>query len=191
MKKIILASTSPRRRELLKILALPFEAVKSGYEEDNNMPVTPDELVVALAKGKASAVASEYNDAIVIGVDTVVSMDGKMYGKPKDRDDAYRMLKEFNNTQHKVISGYYLIDTSNNVEKSGLVQTVIKFKNNSDEELRRYANSADVLDKAGAYDLEDKGIVFLENLNGDFYNSIGLPLTAIAEELKELGIEVV
>lgn len=189
-RKIILASRSPRRKQMLEQIGLQFEIMESEYEEDMNAKNDPYELVKFLALNKARDVARHYDDAIIIGADTVVVMDNKIIGKPKNRETARELLKSFSGREHGVISGFVIIDTKNNLEIVDYGEAMLKFKDLTDEDINDYIDCGDPLDVAGGYNMVAKAPVFLESIKGDFYSIIGLPLNKIYTELRKMGIKV-
>lgn len=190
MKKIILASASPRRKELLKITGLKFTVCRSDYEEDLGLKLPPRELARFLSRKKAEALSSKYNDAIIIAADTFIIYKRKLLGKPHTEREAFNMLSMLNGNQHSVITGFTIIDTGSNQKVSRSVKTKVFFKKLGKEEIRAYAASGEPLDKAGAYAIQGLGAVFVEKIEGDFFNVVGLPLCALTESLKEFGIQV-
>jgi septum formation protein len=190
MKKIILASASPRRKEILKITGLKFTVCRSDYEEDLGLKLPPHELAQFLSNKKAEALSSKYRDAIVIAADTFIVYKSKLLGKPHTEPEAVRMLNMLNGKEHAVITGYTILDTGINNKVSRSVETKVFFKKLSKEEIIAYACSGEPLDKAGAYAIQGLGAVFIEKIEGDFFNVVGLPLCALTESLKEFGIRV-
>jgi septum formation protein len=188
MKQIILASGSARRKEILEKLGFPFEVVPSSYSEDMNQNLDPRELAKILSIGKAKDVAQNYKDAIVIGADTFISFNGKVLGKPITAEKAESMLLEMSGNCHEVVTGFTIIDTAQNKTISKSVVTKVYFKKLTKAEISSYTKSGEPLDKAGAYAIQGKGVLFVEKIEGDYLNIIGLPLSAVAEELKNFGI---
>lgn len=190
MRKIILASTSPRRKKLLSRIGLPFEVQASDYEEDMKLDLTPKELVKHLSKGKAEAVAKNYEDAIVIGADSIVVHKNEVFGKPTSTAEAKEMLKKLSGTVHSVITGFTIIDTKTNKSVSQAIEAKIYFREVTEEEMDAYIKTGEPMDKAGAYAVQGLGAIFVEKIEGDFTGVIGLPLFALAKELKNFGAEV-
>lgn len=197
MKKIILASSSPRRKQLLKQLGLDFEVFPSDIEETLNPRLKPRHQVEELALQKAQAVAersasassSQGEDAIVIGVDTLVVLGDELIGKPKNVNDAKRMLKKLRGRQHTVVTGFVLIDTANKRTIVKSVETKIWFRKLSPQEISSYIEKEKPLDKAGAYAIQGLGSLFVEKIEGDYFGAVGLPLFTLAKELKKLGVD--
>ncbi len=186
-RKIVLASRSPRRKKLLEQLGLEFEVVESSYDEDMNAATDPYELAKLLAFKKAEAVAKNYGDALVIGADTFTILEGKLIGKPKDKDEARNFLKNFSGKSHKVITGLAIIDTRNDkiVKKTG--EAIIKFRNLDDREIEEYVATGRPLDAAGAYNMTDQGATLIESVSGDYYVVVGFPLSQLYSELRKMG----
>lgn len=184
----ILASASPRRQELLTKIVENFEIVVSNFDEDSiQFNGDVENYVKTLAEGKAKNVASLSNDgSIIIAADTVVVIEGKILGKPKNEDDAYNMLKLLSNKVHRVYSGIAVINTANNIMKSEAVFTEVKFSELTHEDIIDYINSKEPLDKAGAYGIQGLGALFVEKINGCYYNVVGLPLNKLNKIIKEV-----
>ena len=187
--RIILASKSPRRKEILEKLGLNFEISVSDANEDvGEMP--PERAVEEISKRKAEAVLEKggKEDALVIAADTVVSIDGKTLGKPKDEKEAKEMLKTLSGNTHTVFTGFAVCFGGK--MRTCYEATKVKFKVLSDQEIENYVNSGEPMDKAGAYGIQGKAIVFVESINGDFFNVVGLPVFKIYETVKnEFGID--
>jgi septum formation protein len=190
MRKIILASISPRRKQLLKQLGLEFEVVPSDVEEVFNPRLKPRHQVEELALQKAQAIAGQFDDAIIIGADTIVALGDEIIGKPKDSNDAKRMLKKLRGRQHTVVTGFVLIDTANNRTLIKSVETKVWFRKLSPQEISVYVEKEKPFDKAGAYAIQDLGVLFVEKIEGDYFGAVGLPLFTLAKELKKLGVDV-
>ncbi|MDR1510291.1 MAG: Maf family protein [Synergistaceae bacterium] len=175
MPRLILASESPRRRKLLALLGLPFEAVSHGMEETEETDETPAEMVLRLSKLKALAVSSRMPDACVIGADTVVDVDGQPLLKPLNRRDAVRMLNVLNGRSHKVHTGVALARNSF-VVASSVETTEVVFGDLSEDEILSFVSSGDGDDKAGAYAIQERGALLVEKIDGCYYNVVGLPV---------------
>jgi septum formation protein len=186
-RKIILASTSPRRKELLAEAGIEFEAVASDYEEDMTLPLPTAELVKHLSRGKAQAVANKYPEAIIIGADTIVVYERKMIGKPHTAEKARETLTMLNGMQHSIITGFTIIDTKIGKSISEAVETKVYFKKMSDAEIDAYIATGEPLDKAGAYGIQARGKMLVDHIEGDFNNVVGLPVTEICKKLREFG----
>lgn len=190
MKKIILASASPRRKELLKAIGLQFKVEPSNYEEDISSASDPYELVKSLSLAKARAVAANHRSALIIAADTLVVCEGRLLGKPHTETEAREMLEAINGKQHSVITGFTIMDSGDNRAVSGSVETRVYMKRLTSEEIRAYVKSGEPLGKAGGYAIQGLGLVIVERIEGDYFNVVGLPLCALAESLKEFGIRV-
>lgn len=189
-RKIILASKSERRKSLLEQVGLEFEVRESEYEEDMTVMSDPYELVKFLALKKGEDVARQYDDAIVISGDTFVVFEGKFIGKPKDEQDATRMLRNFSGKKHEIVSGFAIIDTKNKIIVNDFGKAQVKFKNLSEEEIADYVATAEPLTRAGSYGMMELAAVLIESIEGDFYSVIGLPLNKIYLELKKMGVDI-
>jgi len=190
MRKIILASASPRRKELLEKIGLKFEVEPSNYAEDMHSKLNPDELARAISLGKSRAVASKHKNAIVIAADTFIVFRGKIMGKPNTEAEARKMLMALRGKSHSVITGFTILDTEENKVLTKSVETVIHIKKLTPKEIDAYVKSKEPLDKAGAYAIQGLGSVIVERIEGDYFNVMGLPLSALAESLKEFGIHI-
>ena len=179
MKKIILASASPRRRELLGITGYDFEVIPSGCSEDTSSS-EPEEYVSVLSKRKCLDVAGRVNcDVIVVGADTVVVLDGHIIGKPAGPDDAFSMLRHLSGRTHSVYTGICVFEPSSGRIETSCERTEVRFFELSDEEIRAYIATGEPMDKAGAYGIQYKGSYLVESINGDYFNVVGLPLAKL------------
>jgi len=190
MKTIILASASPRRKELLEKIGLRFKVEPSHYEEDMHSELEPHEFARKISLEKAAAVASKHKNAIVIAADTFIVFGGQILGKPHTESDARKMLGTINGMSHSVITGFSIMDTGKNKTITKSVETKIHIRKLTPAEIDAYVKSKEPLDKAGAYAIQGLGAVFVERIEGDYFNVIGLPLSALTEALKEFGINI-
>lgn len=183
MKKIILASASPRRKELLGIAGVDFEIITKDVDESVPEGTEPHEAAIMTAKKKALAVAAEHREAVVIGADTIVVADGRILGKPKDKTEAFSMLTMLSGKEHTVITGVCIAcgGTVKTFEKTSSV----KFYKLSDEEINAYIETNEPMDKAGSYGIQGKGCTLVESISGDYFNIVGLPVAATVRALKE------
>ncbi|MBQ9815091.1 MAG: septum formation inhibitor Maf [Lachnospiraceae bacterium] len=200
MKKIILASQSPRRRELLNLVRLDFEVIPSDCDEKARAD-SPEELVKMLSKLKCSDVAGRIirkevlpetassDGYYVIGSDTIVVFDGNILGKPQDGSDAFRMLKMLSGNTHSVFTGVTVIDTKTGKGKTFYEKTDVKFIDADDEEIRAYVATGEPMDKAGAYGVQGLGAFLVEKINGDYFTVVGLPLSRLLRVLKAFDKE--
>ena len=187
--KIYLASSSPRRREILQNLGLNFEILTPNADE-NSEENDPCRLTEILARRKAEAAADIKNDGLVIACDTVVSANGKILGKPQDEDDAKRMLRALSGKTHEVISGICLILGGKTVTAHEI--TRVKFSEMNDDEIELCVKKGEPLDKAGAYAVQGMASLFIEGLDGDYFNVVGLPVRCLYETLKtEFSVSLV
>lgn len=184
-KKIILASKSPRRKELLSEMGITFDIYSKEIEEHLDPDVEPARAVEKLAEEKAQAVFDECLDAIVIGADTVVCVDYEILGKPKDREDARRMLEKLSGSTHQVIGGVALLSKEKRIVFSCV--TTVHFYELSEEQILAYIDSNEPMDKAGAYGIQGLGKQFVEGIEGDYFNVVGLPVSRVLRALKEFG----
>lgn len=185
---IILASQSPRRQEILAKLGLPFQVVPSEYEEDMNIDLPPVELVKTLALGKAQEVSERCPEALVIGSDTIVVYQDSKLGKPHSVEEAQDMLRMLQGQKNQIITGVCIRQASSNTEIVFADTVDIMMAPMSEEQIIAYVASGEPMDKAGAYALQEKGAVFIERMEGDFFTAMGLPLRRVAESLEELGV---
>ena len=173
----ILASASPRRRNLLRQIGLDFSIHPSHADETLDPSIPPEQHVRILSERKSGDVAKYYDDAIVIGADTIVVVDGVIVNKPSSAEDAVRKLQTLSGRKHEVYTGFTLRDASGGSAVTEHVVTEVWFRKLGEEEIRRYVASGSPMDKAGGYGIQDDfGAVFIERINGDYYNVVGLPL---------------
>ncbi len=190
MKTIILASASPRRKELLEKIGLKFEVEPSNYEENISSELGPHELAKSLSLEKAKLIAKNHKNALVIAADTFIVLEGAILGKPRTETEARKMLGTISGRQHSVITGFTIIDTETNKALSKSVETRVYIRKLTSTEIAAYVESKEPLDKAGAYAIQGLGSVIVEKIEGDYFNVIGLPLSALAQSLKEFGVNV-
>lgn len=179
---IILASASPRRRELLEQIGVEFKVAVSDVDEVASAD-NPSDLVLKNAVAKAKKVASENAGCTVLGADTVVVLDDKIYGKPKDADDAFKMLKNFSGRAHEVLTGIALVKDGEVFSK--VVKTEVTFGDMTDEEIREYIATKEPMDKAGAYAVQGIAAKFIKNIVGSYSNVVGLPLYEVVGLIKK------
>ncbi len=188
--KIYLASGSPRRRELLTQIGIEYEVRVSEADEDCDI-ADPAKMVEELSRRKAFAVADELkaedeSDFCVIGADTVVALDGEILGKPKDKSDAVRMLRELSGRAHEVFTGVTIVKVSGGVKNTNTFNecTKVHFYAMSDEEIEEYVSTGDPLDKAGAYGIQGFCARYISGIEGDYNNVVGLPIGRLYREMK-------
>lgn len=189
-EQIVLASASPRRRELLTQIGLKFRVVPSRAEELVLPDETPEEHVIRLSIDKASDVAAqnEIEGRWFIGSDTIVLCDGQILGKPEDDRHAAQMLRMLSGQEHRVLSGYAILDRQTGEQRAEAVSTRVRFRELTDAEIARYIASGEPADKAGAYAIQGLGVCFVAEIEGSYTNVVGLPLCRLTLALKELGV---
>lgn len=188
MKKIILASTSPRRKELLAKTGLTFEVMPSSYEEDMNLNLPPMDLAKHLSLGKAEAVASENPDSVVIGADTFIAFEDKVLGKPHTPEKAKEMLNMLSGKQHSVITGFAIVEKQSGQVVSRAVECKVFFRNLSEEEIDTYIATGEPIDRAGAYAIQGEGGKLVDHFEGDFDTIVGLPVQDVLKELQKFNL---
>lgn len=190
MKKLILASQSPRRKQLLEQIGLTFEVFPSDIEEVLDPSLTPLKQVESLSRQKAIAVSKKFKNAIILAADTMVAFDGEVYGKPKDAKDAARMLEKFSGTKHSIVTGFTLFDTETQKMITKSTETRIWFRKISQKEIASFIEKEKPFDKAGAYAIHELAAIFVEKIEGDYMGAVGLSVYHVAKELKKFGINV-
>lgn len=201
--KIILASGSPRRRELMNLVGADYIVIPSNKEEDMSGH-DPEEMVKRLSEMKARDVLSivqdrvangtlpgEYSNCVVIGCDTVVAYNGKILGKPHNETEAFDMIRDFSGLSHHVLTGVCLIKAENCKPvdvRNYAVSSSVKVAPMTDDEIRNYIATGESLDKAGAYAIQGRFCPFIEGIEGDYYNIVGFPIHSIYSALKDMGI---
>ena len=187
--KIILASASDRRIELLSRIVDDFTVKVSDFDESIvKLKESIEEYVEEIALGKAKVVAENIKeDSIIIAADTVVVLDNKILGKPKDKEDAFNILSSLSGRSHEVYTSLVLINTKSGKILKNTVPTEVKFSELTEKEITEYINSGEPMDKAGAYGIQGRGGVFVEGIKGCYYNVVGLPLS----RLKNLLLEII
>jgi septum formation protein len=191
MRKIVLASTSPRRKELLQKTGLPFIVDPGDYEEDMTLKLKPIDLAKVLSQGKAESVVKRHKDAIIIGADTFVAHAGQVLGKPHTPKRAMAMLKELSGKAHYIVTGFTIIDTKTGRKVSRAVTAKIYFKKINAQEISKYVGTGEPLEKAGAYAIQERGSAFIKKIEGDFFGAMGLPIFELVKELKSFGVDTV
>ena len=189
MQTLILASSSPRRKELLENLHLTFEVFSCNVDESFNPALTPEEIVMELSSRKAKAVSKQKPASFIIGSDTVVVLEGTVLGKPKDRADALTMLQSLSGKTHAVYTGVAII-TPEEKEIQFYVKTDVVFWELSDEEIEAYIHTGEPFDKAGAYGIQGIGSMFVKEIHGDYFAVVGLPVSKTIRELRNAGYKI-
>jgi septum formation protein len=190
MKRIVLASASPRRKELLGQIGLQFEVEPSNYDEEITSGSEPHEMAKRLSLGKAKAAARKHRKALIIAADTFVVFGDRILGKPHTNAEAREMLRALNGKTHSVITGFTILDTGTGKVLSRSVETRVHMRKMTLVEIDGYIRTKEPMDKAGGYAIQGRGAVLVERIEGDYSNVVGLPLSALAESLSEFGIKV-
>jgi septum formation protein len=188
--KLILASASPRRAEILTAAGIPFEVLASEVDESRLPGESPEQMVERLARAKAEAIGRSdysYGPSIILGADTVVVVDGEILGKPGDAATARQMLLKLRGREHSVITGFALLRMQDGEIRVGHEATRVWFSNMTDEEVDAYAALEEPLDKAGAYAIQGTAGRYIPRIEGCYFNVVGLPLARVWEALTELG----
>jgi septum formation protein len=187
-QQIILASASPRRKQLLSSVGLKFKTVPAHVDENYLNGETPNQHVRRLAQRKAKIIAEKYPDAWVLGADTIVVIDGHILGKPENKTQAKKMLQKLSGRTHKVYTAFIITRAVSSISKTRVIQSAVSFKNISSDEIKWYISSKEPYDKAGGYAAQEKGASFIKSVRGSYTNVIGLPLCEVLEEFKTLGV---
>jgi septum formation protein len=186
--KLILASTSPRRREILALLGLPFEVISPVFEEWVSSDLPVEEEVLSFALGKAKSVAVHHPEGIVVGSDTMIFLDGEKIGKPADEADAVRILRSLSGKTHQIYTGVAIIDRSGGPGLRMVEKVSVDMRPYTAKESEEYLYFNESLDKAGAYSIQGDGRKLIETIRGDYLAAVGLPLKPIAEYLSSRGV---
>jgi septum formation protein len=186
--RLILASTSPRRREILALLGLPFDIVAPPFEERGTPHVSIAAEVLDFAAGKAESVAHDHRSALVIGSDTMISLAGEKMGKPRDRDDAKRMLAALSGKTHEIFTAVALLDGSGGRGLRLVERVLVAMRRFTEAEVDNYLDCNESLDKAGAYSIQGRGAALIDSIRGDFLAAVGMPLKPIADYLASRGL---
>lgn len=188
-KRVILASSSPRRIELLATTGLKFEVEPSRYTEEILPNSEPHDLARKNALAKAQAVAARNRDAIVIGADTLGFLEGKVLGKPRTRDEAVEMLHIMSGNCHSVVTGLSVVDSDTSRTVTESVESKVCFKKLSASQIEAYVSSGEPMDKAGAYAIQGLGSSLVDRIEGDYFNIVGLPLTVLGRILRRFDVD--
>lgn len=188
MKKIILASKSPRRKWLLEQVGLDFEVIPSNFEENIEGLKFSRELIENLAYQKAKEVADRLSEGLIIGADTIVILKNNILGKPKDKEDAKRMLEMLSGKTHKVLTAVCVIDKDEDKTLINSCISKVTFKKLAKEEIEAYIQTKEPMDKAGSYGIQAYGSLFVEKVEGCYNNIVGLPLNLLYEMLKAFNV---
>jgi septum formation protein len=184
---LVLASSSPRRAEILTAVGWPFETHPAGVDETRRAGEPPEDFVRRLAREKAEAVAQSRLFGLVLGADTTVVVDGEVLEKPRDAEDARRMLRVLSGRWHEVLTGVALVRAETGRTTVGLERTRVRFAETGEEEIRWHVETGDVLDKAGAYAIQGRAALFIEAIEGDYWNVVGLPVRLVYKLARAFG----
>jgi septum formation protein len=188
--RLVLASTSPRRRQILALLGVPFEVIAPEFEEQISSHLPADQEVVELALGKAQSVATKYPRSIVIGSDTMIELSDEKIGKPTDREDARRILRLLSGETHRILTSVAIVDPGGpGMEEIATV--AVEMHGYTEAEIENYLNSGESDDKAGAYSIQGRGSALIKSISGDYLAAVGMPLRRIARYLESRGLSVV
>jgi septum formation protein len=187
-KKLVLGSSSPRRAEILRAVGCVFEAIAANVDETRNPAEDAVSYVRRLAQSKAETVAKTVSDCVVIGADTVVVIDGEILGQPRDDDDARRMLQLLNGREHEVLTGVALVRAGQTLEVIVDQETTrVRFAEMTADEIDWYVSTGEPKGKAGAYAIQGRGALFIEEIRGDYFNVVGLPVRLVYNLARKLS----
>lgn len=187
-QKIILASGSPRRREIFTKLGINFQYVTANVDESFNPELPIEDEIMRVAATKAYSVSAIYEEAFIVGADTIVVLDGEIIGKPKDKYDAQNILSKLSNKKHEVFTGVAVVNKKNKICERFYEKTDVYFKKLTNELINWYIDSEEPMDKAGAYGIQGKGSLLVEKIDGNYDNVMGLPAGKLLETFGKLGI---
>ena len=182
---VILASASPRRRELLQSVGLKFKIIPAHINENYLAGESPRQHVKRLSRDKAMVIAGKYPESWVLGADTIVVIDGLILGKPKNKTQAREMLQNLSGREHKVFTGFTIAHVAAAIYQTKVIQSAVRFKTISPKEMDWYVSCDEPYDKAGGYAVQGRGAYFIKSIRGSYTNVIGLPLCEVLEELKK------
>ncbi len=188
MSSLILASASPRRRELLALAGLDFTVIPGDVDEIQHDGETPADQVRRLARAKALGIAEGRPEDWVLGADTLVVIDNLVMGKPRDREEAGRMLRLLSGRTHQVLTGYCLVNLAADILHLDHAVTEVTFETLTEDQINAYLDSGEPQDKAGAYAIQDLGAALVERINGSYTNVVGLPLSQVLRLLRKHGL---
>jgi septum formation protein len=188
--RVILASTSPRRRELLALLNIAFELADPPYVERPSPNILPVDQVKMFAEGKAHSCRDRYRDSLIIGCDTLIALDADLLGKPKDRNDAVTMVQRMSGRQHLIHTGVAVLSTATQQIHSAVETVHVFFKPLTPADVQTYVTTAEGLGKAGAYAIQGRGADLIEGIKGDYTAAVGLPLRLLARLLADQGVVI-
>lgn len=186
---MILASKSPRRKEILQQMGFNLEIKVKEIEEISDKESLTDQIM-DISRKKVQEVANENINSFVVGADTLVEVDGEVLGKPRDKDEADRMLKSLSGRSHRVITGFTLMNIEKNISVSDCVVSEVYFRELTQEEIDWYISTEEPMDKAGAYGIQGLGSMFVEKIDGDFFSIMGFPINRFMNVLKNIGFTI-
>lgn len=189
MKTIVLASTSPRRKEIFSRTHLPFIIDGHLYDEDISLDLPPHDLVKHLALGKASSIQARHPCAFIIGSDLVVVFEKKILGKPNSKKRAKEMLMLLSGKTNTIVCGYAVLDTETGEVVSNSMEAYVTFRSMLEYEIDAYIATGEPLDKAGGYAIQGMGGIFIKKIEGDYHGALGLPLYPLMQTLKKFGVD--
>jgi len=189
--KIILASQSPRRAEILRMIGVSFKVESSNIYEEINQKIKQNEIPINLSKAKAEKISHKYPDKIIIGADTVVIFNKKIFGKPKDKNESKKMLKALSGNCHEVITGVTIMNEKLGVIKTFSETTKVFVKKIPTKQIEFYVNNYNTLDKAGSYGIQEWFSVWIKKINGCYYNVMGLPVSKLYRHLVEIEKQII
>jgi len=190
--KIVLASSSPRRKELLESVGVQFKVIRPESEESLLGSENPKDYVLRLAIEKALSVSRNLaGELLIIGADTIVVVDNEILGKPMDEEEARNMLSKISGRTHNVLTAFSIVDPQNRVLHSEVVSTEVQVKTLEPVEIQGYIKTGEPMDKAGAYGIQGIGAFMIEEIVGSYTNVVGLPLVEVLEALKKLGAQII
>lgn len=185
--RIILASSSPRRADLLRIIGIEFEIAPSQVQERPHQGEAPADYITRLARAKVISIARKREQGLVIGADTIVVLDGKILAKPVDGEEAAKMLRSLSGRWHAVMTGVALYDIASRQEVADYDKTLVRFAQLSEREIEWYVKSGECMDKAGAYGIQGLASLFVEEIAGNYFNVVGLPMPLVYRLARRLG----
>lgn len=184
MAQLILASSSPRRKELLELIGAQFITDPADVDESRLPGENPEDYALRIAVDKARTAAGRYSEGVVVGADTIVVLDDMIMGKPASRQDAEEMLRHLSGRTHRVLTAVALVDAATGAESSFIETTYVRFRRLTPDEITGYVATGEPMDKAGAYGIQGRASVFVEGIDGCFFNVVGLPLSRLDKALK-------
>ena len=184
--KIILASQSPRRAEILRMIGVNFKVDSCNINEKMNQKIEQNEIAIIISKAKAEKISQKYPNNIIIGADTIVVYNEKIFGKPKDKNESKKMLKALSGNCHKVITGVTIMNKKLGVLKTFSETTKVFVKKIPRNQIEFYVNNYNTLDKAGSYGIQEWFSVWIKKINGCYYNVMGLPVSKLHKHLSEI-----